>query len=228
MQMLLIYVVLAKFSGIVNLGNTCYLSSVIQSLYHADGFKESLMNMNFQKNSIGRVTQKLFSSLDLGENKAVDPKELVQSCQLDPNVQEDAQEFLLRFIEKLNSDVAEVVNITEEKSPTSSFLGESVQFISCTDIEYTKERRENFYDISVDVTCGKLEDSLLELLLPDTFDGDNKYKTPQNGLQKAIKGQRFMKLPSNLLVHLKRFSFDAETFKLNKVGFILKYINFII
>ena len=46
--------------GLYNLGNTCYLNSILQMLYNCNLFRLSVIHSEFRDQSVGLALQKLF------------------------------------------------------------------------------------------------------------------------------------------------------------------------
>jgi ubiquitin carboxyl-terminal hydrolase 34 len=132
---------------------------------------------------------------------------LVGALGVDSNTQQDAQEFLLKIFELLDEE-----SRLDQESPTNIFRGQTVQCISCSHVNFKKERYEHFYDLSVDIDKAEnLVEALDRLFEPCDLSGSNQYRTPDNGLQDALKSQYISKLPNVLFVHLKRFSYDPDS-----------------
>lgn len=137
---------------------------------------------------------------------------------MNPGMQEDAQEFLLRLFEKIGDD------LDSDENPANIFAGELTHYIICKTVNVTKERKEMFYDMSIDVadSCD-VQEAMDKLFTPDILEGDNQYKTKDHGLQDALKGQSISRLPKVLYIHLKRFEYDIETGNMRKIS---KAVNF--
>ncbi|KAL9652536.1 hypothetical protein ABK040_000106 [Willaertia magna] len=91
------------FVGLSNQGCTCYLNSLIQSLYHTPEFRKIIFNWRYnpekdvkKENCIPYQLQKLFSYLNLSKRKAVPTNGLTTSFgwnRSDSFVQHDVQEL---------------------------------------------------------------------------------------------------------------------------------------
>ena len=138
-------------------------------------------------------------------------------CNMNPEKQEDAQEFLLRLFEKLGDDLG-------YENPTSIFAGEMTQYIRCKNVDIFKERKERFFDISVDISDNRdVQEALDEFFAPVVLEGDNQYKTEVYGFQDALKGQSICRLPKVLFIHLKRFKYDIITGSMQKFSKAVKF-----
>lgn len=214
-----------SIAGIINLGNTCYMNSVLQSLYNVEAFRNDVIALGSNPIPNRRALFELYSLFrNLEEGILGDTRPLVSLLGVNPNIQEDAQEFLLKIFEILD-DSFQSNDSAVEGPPTKSFRGEMIQYITCDDVAYKKERRERFFDISVDVGNGvdTLEEAFDELFTPCELTGENRYRTPDHGLQNAKKGQKISILPDVLYVHLKRFSFNPSTGALEKLSHVMRF-----
>ncbi|CAD8191626.1 unnamed protein product [Paramecium pentaurelia] len=102
--------------GLVNLGNTCYMNSSLQSLFSSTHFQEFLSNKQYwTQNTIKRSVQlnykleKLLKNL-LTQNKAFSPYSFRQQLArkypfFGNNYQQDAAEFILYLFDALNEEL---------------------------------------------------------------------------------------------------------------------------
>lgn len=149
-----------KQGGLRNIGNSCYLNSVIQCLLHCEPIRNYILNGKYKSeiNSRSKTRGKLMDSTcslfrDLLSGQTGSPssvKSAVSSISgsFRGMAQEDAQEFLRYFLEGLHEDVQRVTTkprITEEA--TSPRMAWS---------QYTS--REN--STIVDLCVGQLRSSL--------------------------------------------------------------------
>lgn len=218
-------IIIDQYNGLKNLGNTCYINSILQGLYHLPIFRDKIINTTFIDNSIGCSLQSIFNELKVTNGNIVDPRILISKLGVDIRIQEDAQEFLLKLIDKLNDSYNKNDNIKESNEIMNNILnGELINTIKCLNIDYKKERKQKFIDISVDIDgFDTLDQSLNNLFEPIKLEGQNQYKAGENGLQDAIKSSKIISSPKILFIHLKRFAFDMETGNMRKISNKLEF-----
>lgn len=149
-----------KQGGLRNIGNSCYLNSVIQCLLHCEPIRNYIVNGRYKsevnsrsktRGKIADATCSLFKDLlsgQTGSPSSVKSGVSSFSGSFRGTAQEDAQEFLRWYLEGLHEDVSRVLTkprITEEA--TSSHMAWS---------QYTS--REN--STIVDLCVGQLRSSL--------------------------------------------------------------------
>lgn len=207
-------------NGIRNLGNTCYFNSIIQSLYNSKEFREAVLSIDESLEKCTALFELRNLFIQISGTDTANARAFMEVCGLSTGTQEDAQELLLKVFEKIEEMAAGSSTEAEKKAnPLTHFTGEMVQYIKCKHVDVSKEKKDKFYDISIDI--GKAADlnEALELhFTPDELKGENKYKTSEHGYQEATKGIYISKAPDVLYIHLKRFEYDFELDKLKKAS----------
>eukprot|EP01065_Artemidia_motanka_P036890 TRINITY_DN4493_c3_g1_i1.p1 TRINITY_DN4493_c3_g1~~TRINITY_DN4493_c3_g1_i1.p1 ORF type:complete len:1199 (+),score=313.80 TRINITY_DN4493_c3_g1_i1:153-3749(+) len=220
--------------GLQNQGATCYLNSLLQTLFHLRVFREATFRLPIQffrrqqqgKNT-GDITidegfrktlpfalAKVFWGL-LHSDEPVSTTALTKSfgwARRDTAEQQDVQELL----RKLTDNLEEKMKATSLEGFVDRLLmGKMRNFVKCTHVDFESERVESFYDVQVNVKGNaSLEDALRELLEKEDLDGENKYHAADeergvdHGRQDAQKGMEWLSFPPVLFLHLRRFDYD--------------------
>ncbi|KAL8029537.1 hypothetical protein ABFX02_14G230900 [Erythranthe guttata] len=201
------------FVGLKNQGATCYMNSLLQTLYHIPYFRKAVYHMPTNVNdmpsaSISLALQSLFYKLQYSGN-SVATKELTKSFgwdTYDAFLQHDVQELNRVLCEKLEEKMKRTV---VEGAIQQLFEGHHMNYIECINVDYKSSRKESFYDLQLDVKgCHDVYASFDQYVAVEHLDGDNKYQAEQHGLQDAKKGVLFIDFPPVLQLHLKRFEYD--------------------
>ncbi|TQB70857.1 hypothetical protein MPDQ_008023 [Monascus purpureus] len=201
--------------GLRNQGATCYLNSLLQSLYFTNAFRKAVYqipteNEATRENSAWTL-QKLFYSLQTSD-LPVSTTELTASFGWESRQifeQQDVQELSRKLMERLEEKMK---GTPAEKALAELFVGKTKTYISCINVDYESSRIEDFWDIQLNVRGNKtLEDSFRDYIQVETLEGENKYDAGQPyGLQDAKKGVIFESFPPVLHLHLKRFEYDIN------------------
>jgi ubiquitin carboxyl-terminal hydrolase 7 len=198
-----------RINGLDNMGATCYLNSLLQSLFHLRVLRASIWQIQ-SNSSIIYALQSIFYHLQFG-NSSVNTQKLLDSfgwSKYDAYVQHDVQELARMLIEKIEDSISSKKkneSDTSENIISKLFRGEFENYISCLYVDYTSRRREYFYDLQLTVTKSVYH-SLKQFMKPDLLTGENKYyANDELKHQDALRGIRFIKLPPVLFIHLKRF-----------------------
>ncbi|URE06756.1 ubiquitin carboxyl-terminal hydrolase [Musa troglodytarum] len=201
------------YVGLKNQGATCYMNSLLQTLYHTPYFRKAVYHMPTTENdmpsgSIPLALQSLFYKLQYSDN-SVATKELTKSFgwdTYDSFMQHDVQELNRVLCEKLEDKMKGTV---VEGTIQHLFEGHHMNYIECINVDYKSTRKESFYDLQLDVKgCRDVYASFDKYVEVERLEGDNKYHAENFGLQDAKKGVLFIDFPPVLQLQLKRFEYD--------------------
>lgn len=256
--------------GFSNLGNTCYMNAILQSLFSLPSFSNDMrQNIQWKRvpvNALLRRFAHLMIKKDVGcpETK----KDLLRKVKsaisstaerFSGNMQNDAHEFLSQCLDQLKDDVEKMnkswTNETASSS-SSSVVGENGQeatssalkaepgdevdvsriytcpvavnmefevqhTITCKGCGEMVTKREQFNDLSIDLPRRKktlplrsIQDSLDLFFRMEEIE----YSCEKCNGKAATVTHKFSKLPRVLILHLKRYSFNAQLSLNSKLG----------
>ncbi|KAG0269930.1 hypothetical protein DFQ27_001479 [Actinomortierella ambigua] len=212
------------YVGLKNQGATCYMNSLLQSLFFTNYFRKAVFEIPTEDDepskSVSLALQRVFYQLTKS-TQPVGTTELTRSFgwnSLESFMQHDVQEFNRVLQDNLEGKM-KASGTDAEGAIQKLFVGKMKSYIKCIHVNYESSRTENFYDIQLNVKgCKTLRDSFLNYIDVETLDGENKYMAEGHGLQDASKGVIFESLPPVLHLQLKRFEYDIERDTMVKIN----------
>ncbi|KAK3359743.1 hypothetical protein B0T25DRAFT_533748 [Lasiosphaeria hispida] len=211
------------YVGLKNQGATCYLNSLLQSLYFTNAFRKAIYKIPTEEeesmSNSAYTLQRLFYQLQTS-NIAVGTNELTKSFGWETRhifEQQDVQELSRKLMERME----EKMKGTEyEKVLQEIFSGKIKTYISCINVPYESSRTEDFWDVQLNVSGNKhLLESFQDYINVEKLDGENQYFAgEQYTLQDANKGVIFQSFPDVLHLQLKRFEYDIQRDTMMKIN----------
>ncbi|XP_035289171.1 ubiquitin carboxyl-terminal hydrolase 35-like [Anguilla anguilla] len=148
-------------TGLVNLGNTCYMNSVIQALFMASDFRLAVMAL---KNCdllplMGRL-QRLFAFLEHSQRPAISPDSFLAASNpawFNPGSQQDCSEYLKYLLDRLHEEEKKSSQKARGQSESQAsdtlikrmFGGKMVTRIRCLRCQNVSQKEEAFSDLSL-------------------------------------------------------------------------------
>ncbi|KAJ9151597.1 Ubiquitin carboxyl-terminal hydrolase [Coniochaeta hoffmannii] len=211
------------YVGLKNQGATCYLNSLLQSLYFTNAFRKAIYHIPTQHDesmaNSAYTLQRLFYQLQ-HSNTAVSTNELTKSFGWETRhifEQQDVQELSRKLMERMEEKMK---GTPYEKALPEMFSGKIKTYISCINVPYESSRIEDFWDVQLNVSGNKnLLDSFKDYIQVEKLDGENQYFAgDEYKLQDANKGVIFRSFPDVLHLQLKRFEYDIQRDTMMKIN----------
>ncbi|KAH9387222.1 ubiquitin carboxyl-terminal hydrolase 7 [Nematocida major] len=209
------------YTGLINLGATCYLNTIMQTLFHIKGFVKELFKQAPGKKTV--QMQKLF--YQLGKNAMyADTKEFTHAFKLkdeDIDEQQDIQEFFKALLDELEK---EAKGTPFFKYIEDTFYGTLGTTIRC-EKGCVREITEKYNDLQLvmdlpynESSRTSLEDSLHNYISVMHLKEPNLYHCEKHEYVPATKSDYCKTFPPVLFLQIKRFNMDYETGEVYKLN----------
>ncbi|CAH1398774.1 unnamed protein product [Nezara viridula] len=219
-------------SGFVNLGNSCYLNSILQALFHVPAFVNWLLNDNTHTSrceSMNGITHseclicamsKTLQSSHKCTGSVVKPLQIYSKLKsickhLVHGHQEDAHEFLRYLIEGMERSYLTIFNgikldsYSKETTPLNQIFGGYLRSeVTCLECQHVSTTFQHFQDLLLDIrNASSVEDALDSYFSRERLgDGEHGYRCEQCKRKvAATKKFSIERPPKALCIALKRF-----------------------
>ncbi|KAH0462808.1 hypothetical protein IEQ34_010383 [Dendrobium chrysotoxum] len=223
-------------AGLENMGNTCYLNSVLQCLTYTEPFaaylqsgkhKSTCRNAGFC--AMCALQNHVMVALQ-STGKILRPFHLVKnlrriSSNFRNSRQEDAHEYMVNLLESMHKcclphGVSSESPSAYEKSQVHKIFGGQLRSqVKCMQCSYCSNKFDPFLDLSLEILkADSLRKALTHFTAVELLDGGERQYQCQRCEEKvkAFKQLTIHKAPYVLTIHLKRFDSSINGEKLSK------------
>jgi len=214
------------FVGLTNLGATCYMATAMQQLFMIPEIRHCVLKQPAAVGGHGKhpttlqELQKMFAYLRDSERKAYNPLSFCKTYHMDhqplnTGEQKDMTEFFIDLLSKM-----EEMSPDLKRTVRSLFGGTLTNNVVSLDCKHVSRTLEEFYTVRCQVSeMRNLYQSLEEVTVKDTLEGDNMYTCSQcNKKVRAEKRACFKRLPQILAFNTMRYTFNMITMLKEKVN----------
>jgi len=229
------------YLGIKNLGNTCYINALIQQLYMIPSLRRDLTRIRLgadgaqpfdRKASVVAQLQEILVALSTGA-MSKNPASTEGFCRsfkdwdgvsINPAVQEDSGLFFTRLVDKVNEEL--------KGTPYAGVLRRTLCGTLCTQLlgtgepcRHSKASPEEFTVLALDVKNKRdLRASLDAFIQGELLAGGNAYMCSLCGSKvSTLRRTVVSSLPPTLVLMLKRFEMDYNTYQSTKINERLEF-----
>ncbi|KAF5295483.1 hypothetical protein FQR65_LT10471 [Abscondita terminalis] len=236
--------------GLNNLGNTCYMNSVLQALFMTKMFRNDVLSTSRDMMPLFYKLQVLFALLQHSRRSSLSPNDILNLARppgFQPGHQHDSSEFLGYLLDVLHEQERSVysVRMGDGPGPSSSdshqpittivqrsFGGRAVTISRCGTCDTQSQRADNFRELQLSFpnNCGNQSvQTLLDYYLqPEKLCGDNQYHCDTcRGLTDGERVTEVEEPPARLVLTLKHFRYDPASQQRTKLLQHVKLDSFI-
>lgn len=143
------------YCGISNEGATCYINSLLQSLFYTNEFRDLIYNTAIDSEDINDSfvfwLKYIFYALQSGGLTKISTKKLIQTFNWDGMTttdQQDIQEFLRLLMDKIDQFL---FGSEHQNRLRDLFVGDLKTTIKCKSVDYSTSNTETFWDIQLPI-----------------------------------------------------------------------------
>ncbi|KAI3803082.1 hypothetical protein L1987_31230 [Smallanthus sonchifolius] len=223
-------------AGLENLGNTCFLNSVLQCLTYTEPLAAYLQSGKHQVScrksgfcALCAIQKHVSRALQLS-GRSLAPKDLVSNLRcisrsFRNSRQEDAHEYMVNLLESMHKCCLPNGEPSESQSAYDKSLVHKIfgcrlrSQVKCMQCNYCSNKFDPFLDLSLEILkADTLYKAFANFTAKEQLDGGAKQYQCQQCKQKvrALKQLTVYKAPNVLTVHLKRFGCHMSGQKIDK------------
>ncbi|MGY8822251.1 MAG: reverse transcriptase domain-containing protein, partial [Pseudomonadales bacterium] len=193
--------------GIKNIGNTCYLSSILQAFKAIPSLNTKILNFVTFQHPILKALQLVTKLMDKRQHNhqfSIDPSSLVDSLNhllrkgnplFRAGQQQDVHEVIMQFFSQFSTQLLDQL-----------FNSEVISITSCS-VCHTSSTNTEIISVFQLPVRPSLEQAFDSFLSPETLDGGNEWFCPEcNKHQISIRRSHISNVAKVLIVQLKRFN----------------------
>ncbi|CAD8106551.1 unnamed protein product [Paramecium sonneborni] len=204
-----------NFVGLENLTNTCFMNSILQTLYMTDSFRKFILMNSIPDAKQYNALRKLFMLLNYQESGFCSPyelKRLLRPPYSNTNDQQDVGEFVHHFLE----DLLKYIPKEYQEILENIFFGSHRSVIECPNCDVSLGQIEKF--LGIDLHLNKhteLKDMIAQVYEVEQIEFTcEKCNRRSNDIKKSLQ---ILNLPPVLFMTIQRFQYDAQTQQMTKI-----------